>query len=118
MRISFYAMNLMVSLEREPKLRKGTRQAVLELRMEGCRDTFFKVMRLADDPCCPTCGEPGQPICWCSVIKGNSVEYNCPECVSFFWSEDPLGRTKKLRRGRAFTSVQLADVHPVKAKSK
>jgi len=113
--LSFYTVALMVALEREPKLRKGTRRAVLELRMEGCRDELFRALRLPGDPCCPACGEPGQPICWSSPTKGNSVEYNCRTCEQFFWVEDPLGRTKKLRAGRAYSAAQHAEKNPEKA---
>jgi len=115
-KLSFYTVALMVALEKESKLRKGTRRAVLELRMEGCRDELFRALRLPGDPCCPTCGEPGLPIRWCSMVKGNSVEYNCRTCEQFFWVEDPLGRTKKLRAGRAYSEAQHAAMNPSKAK--
>lgn len=115
MRISFYAMALMVALDKETKLRKGTRRAVLELRMEGCRDKLFKALRLAGDPCCPTCGDPGQPIAWSSPSRSPAVEYLCHRCEAFFWVEDPLGRTKKLRAGRAYSQAQHAERNPSKA---
>ncbi len=106
-RLAFYAMALMVALERESKLRKGTRRAVLELRMEGCREELFRGLRLPGDPGCPKCGEHGYPITWCNLCKNHdhSVNYNCLKCGQMFWVEDPLGRTKALRRGRAFAGV-------------
>lgn len=100
-RLSFYSMALVVGLQRERKLRVGTRRAVLELRMEACRDPLFGHLYLDDDPKCPTCNEPGRPICWSAIHKDHdhSVNYLCRD-GHHFWVENPLGRTKALRRGR------------------
>ena len=101
--VAFYSMALVVALQREKKLRKGTRRIILELRMEACRDQPFAGLYLDNDPVCPTCDEPGRPICWCALHKDHdhSVNYLCRE-GHHFWVEDPLGRTKALRRGRAW----------------
>lgn len=100
-----YAAYLLVALDKDRhKLRKGVRRAILELRMECCREPAFKALRMSDDPCCPRCGEQGYPVAWCNMVKDHdhSVDYNCVRCEQFFWVEDPLGRTKEVRAGRAY----------------
>jgi hypothetical protein len=111
-RAGVYVVALIVALEREPKLRKGTRRAVLELRMEECRDQLIAGLYLDTDPRCPHCDKPGRPICWCAIHKNHdhSVDYVCQDGHRF-WVEDPLGPTKALRAGRAFAGVTKTQVH-------
>lgn len=102
-RLAFYAAALVVALEKEPKLRKATRRAILELRLEAVRDPLFQTLRLDGDPLCPDCGGVGRPISWCAIHKNHdySVTYMCLG-GHHFWVQDPLGRTKALRAGRSF----------------